>query len=154
MAIISIVEMKEDKQFGGLSIFATRQSFSHHERKKCVFWIMKIIDETKWNGKFFLNERRQDTSLATRARAKVYLDVTVRASNRLHEFPIIRCTLLGKFVLPYSSTIASGNGNWISCKNRYRVAFDQKNVCMIYVDMCLELNSRSLVASYFYELFC
>lgn len=53
---------------------------------------------------------------------------TVRASNRLHEFPIIRCALLGKFVLPYSSTVASGNGNWISCKNRYRVAFDQRTL--------------------------
>lgn len=29
--------MKEDKQFGGLSIFATRQSFSYHERKKVRF---------------------------------------------------------------------------------------------------------------------
>lgn len=67
-------------------------------------------------------------SLVTRARAKMYLDVTVRASYRLHEFPIIRCTLLGKFVLPYSSTVASGNGNWISCKNRYRVAFDQRTL--------------------------
>lgn len=82
--------------------------------------------------KFFLSKRRQDTSLVTRIRAKVCLDVTVRASNRLHEFPIIRCTLLGKFVLPYSSMVASGNGNWISCKNRYRVAFDQRNSFVRY----------------------
>lgn len=87
------------------------------------------IDEMKWNEmKFFFSKRRQSTSLVTRAQAKVYLDVTVRASNRLHEFPIIRCTLLGKFVLPYSSMVASGNGNWISCKNRYRVAFDQRTL--------------------------
>lgn len=71
---------------------------------------------------------------------KMYLDVIAPASDRFTRIPdypshtteayMSARPLLGKFVLPYSSTVASGNGNWISRKNRYRVALGIK-VCRI-----------------------
>lgn len=57
--------------------------------------------------------------------------------------------LLGKFVLPYSSTVASGNGNWILRKNRYHVALGIKERRKFHEYIFARHSSANFITSLF-----